>query len=85
MHETYAREVVEKFGMGEARVASTPFEHGVDLGLVGAGLEGDPAMAGIPYNSVVGSLMYLAVCTRPNLAMFVSALSSFCQAPRLEH
>ena len=64
---------------------STPFEHGVDLGLVGAGVEGDPAMAGIPYRIVVGVAVAVAVCTRPDLAMVVSALSSFCQAPRLEH
>ena len=29
--------------------------------------------------------MYLAVCTRPDLAMAVSALSSSCQAPQPEH
>ena len=75
--EKYTREEVEKFGMGEAWVASTPFEHGVDPGLLGAGVEGDPVMAGIPYRSVVGSLMYLAVCTRPDMAMAVLALSSF--------
>ena len=42
-------------------------------------------MAGIPYRSVVGSLMYLAVCTRPDLSIAVSALSSYCQAPQPEH
>ena len=72
----YAQEVVAKFGMGEAKAASTPFEHGGELVLAGAGVEGNPAMAGIPYRSAVGSLMYLVVCTRPDLAMVVSALSS---------
>ena len=75
--------------MGEARVASTPFEHGSEMGLAEAGNpvgEGSPAgMAGIPYRSVVGSLMYLAVCTRPDLSMAVSPLSRYCQAPQREH
>ena len=33
MQEKYAQEVVKKFGMGEAKVASTPFEHGSEMGL----------------------------------------------------
>ena len=89
MQEKYAQEVVKKFGMGEAKVASTPFEHGSGMGLAEAGSsagEGSPAgMGDIPYRSVVGSLMYLAVCTRPDLSMAVSALSRYCQEPQPEH
>ena len=39
VQEKYAQEVVKKFGMGEAKVASTPFEHGSDMGLVVRGDE----------------------------------------------
>ena len=82
VQEKYAQEAVKKFGMGEAKVASTLFEHGSEMGLADAGSsagEGSPAgMADIPYKSVVGSLMYLAVCTRPDLSMAVSALSRYC-------
>ena len=89
MQEKYAQEVVKKSGMGEAKVASIPFEHGSEMGLAEAGSsfgEGGPAgMADIPYRSVVGSLMYLAVCTRPDLSMAVSALSRYCQAPKPKH
>ena len=89
MQEKYAQEVVKKIGMEEAKVASTPFEHGSEMGLAEAGRsarEGSPAgIADIPYRSVVGSLMYLAVCTRPELSMAVSALSNYCQAPQPEH
>ena len=70
-------------------MASAPFEHGSEMGLAKAGDsagEGSPAgMADIPYRSVVGSLMYLAVRTRPDLSMAVSALSRHCQAPQPEH
>ena len=37
VQEKYAQEVVKKFGMGEAKVASTPFEYGSEMGLVAAG------------------------------------------------
>ena len=79
MQEKYAQEVVKKFGMGEAKVASTPFEHGSEMGLAEAGNsagEGSPAgMADIPYRSVVGSLMSLAVCTQPDLSMAADQLT----------
>ena len=42
-------------------------------------------MKGIPYRSLMGSLMYLAVCTRPNLVMGVSTINCFCQDPRMVH
>ena len=67
VQEKYAREVVRMFGMGEAKVASTPFEHGSKMGLAEASSsvgEGGPVgMADIPYRSMVGSFMYLVVCT----------------------
>lgn len=39
----------------------------------------------IPYRSVVGALLYLAVCTRPDLAYTVNQLTRFLSAPRLVH
>ena len=53
--------------MGEAKVASTPFEHGSEMGLAEAGSsvgEGSPAgTADIPYKSVVGMLEPLLLVT----------------------
>ena len=46
VHEKYAQEVVKKFGMGEAKLASTPFEHGSEMGLAEAGsLAGEGSLA----------------------------------------
>jgi hypothetical protein len=38
-----------------------------------------------PYASVVGSLMYVMVCTRPNIAHSVGVLSRYMSKPRKEH
>ena len=43
------------------------------------------AMAKIPYLSAVGSLMYLATCTRPNIAYSVSLLARFSANPGQRH
>ena len=45
----------------------------------------DPGMVDIPYRSLVGSLMYFAVCTRPDLSMAVSALSRYSLNPQMVH
>nr|GEV40152.1 retrovirus-related Pol polyprotein from transposon TNT 1-94 [Tanacetum cinerariifolium] len=42
-------------------------------------------MKTVPYSSVVGSLMYAMVCTRPDLAHAVSVVSSFMANPGKAH
>ncbi|XP_040873685.1 secreted RxLR effector protein 161-like [Glycine max] len=42
-------------------------------------------MSHIPYASVVGSLMYAMVCTRPDLAQAVSVVSRYMGNPGMEH
>ena len=42
-------------------------------------------MENIPYTSAIGSLMYLATCTRLDLAVAVSELSKFSQNPGVAH
>ena len=42
-------------------------------------------MSHVPYASVVGSLMYAMVCTRPDIAHAVRVLSRYMSKPRKEH
>lgn len=42
-------------------------------------------MAKVPYASVVGSLMYAMVCTRPDIAQAVGVVSRFMNNPGKEH
>ena len=64
-----------------------PLELGSLLGVEGCsqGDEEGAAVQGIPYKSLVGSLLYLIKCTRPYVAMRVSILSRFCQDPGILH
>ena len=43
------------------------------------------AMKTIPYASVVGSLMYTQVCTRPNIAFIVDVLGRYLLNPSHDH
>jgi hypothetical protein len=42
-------------------------------------------MSHIPYSNVVGNLMYAMICTRPDLAHFVSVVSIFMHNLDREH
>jgi hypothetical protein len=42
-------------------------------------------MSHVPYANVVGSLMYVMVCTRPDIAHVVGVLSRYMSKPRKEH
>ena len=42
-------------------------------------------MIDIPYRSAIGSLTYLATCTRPDIAVAISELSKFSQNPGVAH
>eukprot|EP00253_Pinus_taeda_P007701 PITA_07701 len=47
--------------------------------------EEEEGMSRVPYASVVDSLMYVMVCTRPNIAHEVGVLSRFISKPGKEH
>ena len=42
-------------------------------------------MESIPYASVVGSIMYIMICTRPDLAHVISVTSRYMADPGKEH
>jgi hypothetical protein len=42
-------------------------------------------MSCVPHASVVGSLMYAPICTRPSITHVVGFLSKYMSKPRKEH
>lgn len=69
----YIRDLLERFGMTEANTVSTPLDPNVKLEKT----EEDPEHEKIPYQELIGSLLYLATCTRPDISYSVSYLSQF--------
>ncbi len=45
--------------------------------------DGDPVED--PYSELIGSLLYLSVCTRPDIAQSVGALARYSSAPKTPH
>ena len=85
--EKYTANVLKRYDMTECRLASTPLPPACKLSKLDSPTiaEGIKDMELAPYKSAVGSMMYLAICTRPDISAAVSALSSFNANPRRAH
>ncbi|WP_461521912.1 reverse transcriptase domain-containing protein, partial [Porticoccus sp.] len=86
-HERYATDVVTRFGLQESTCrAHTPMEQGLKLSkteLDDITSEQQDWINCFDYQAKVGCLMYLATCTRPDIAHAVSVVSRFMSTPTL--
>ena len=74
-------EILTRFGMNEAKGRSVPLSQAEKLTR-----DGEPLDTGEhPYRELVGSLLYLSVCTRPDIAHAVGVLSRYMSAPTTDH
>jgi len=83
--ENYVKTVLKKFNMEECKPVSTPMNASEKLLKVELSREEYQEMKNVPYSQAVGSLMYLAVSTRPDIAYAVSCLSQFNNCPAKCH
>lgn len=70
----YIRDLLDRFGMTDANPVASPLEPGLKLG---AASDEDDGHEALPYRELIGSLMYLAICTRPDISFAVSYLSQY--------
>ena len=83
MHQKqYITKILEKYQMTEAKTVSTPASIDVKLQKDDGSSKGVDA---INYQSMVGSLLYAAVATRPDIAQAVGAVSKFSANPTVAH
>lgn len=87
MQKQYINDVISRFNMKDANSVSTPLEVGIKLTK-----EMEPKtetekenMKDKPYRELVGSLVYLANSTRPDIAYASSELSRYCANPGSQH
>ena len=78
----YIEKLLKKFGQAEAKTMSTPADINVKL------KKSDNVSKHVDtvrYQSIVGSLLYAAMITRPDIAYAVGVLSKFCTNPDESH
>jgi hypothetical protein len=85
--EKYVETVLDKFKMNDCSTMSTPINESEPLSesMSPTDYKGHLEMRNIPYREAVGSIMYLAVSTRPDISKAVSNVSKYLQNPGLEH
>lgn len=78
----YMRKVLERFKMSEAKPLSVPADPNVSLQPVESSEE---RLCNAPYREAVGSLMFLAIVSRPDIAYAVNTASKFLNKPSEIH
>jgi len=84
---TYIETILDRFSLSDAKPYATPIVPGANYTRSQA--PADPAeadyMQKIPYREAVGSLMYAAVATHPDITFAISTLSQFLDNPGCIH
>jgi len=75
----YIDEVLDKFGMSNCKSVSTPMENGLKLS------KSEIKDETLPYQKLIGSLLYLSTTSRPDISFAVSYLSQFNNCYQKEH
>lgn len=74
--EQYIEEILERFGMTNCKPVGTPSDTHAKLSI--ATFTPDTSLVGkIPFQEAVGSLLFLAQCTRPDISFAVNDVSRF--------
>lgn len=85
--EKYVQDILRRFKMEDCKPVETPMNPAVKLSknMCPTTEEEKKYMSQVPYRNLIGSLMYLATSTRPDIAHAISALSQFNENPGEEH
>lgn len=85
--DKYVRRILDRFNMADSKGVWTPLP--AHLKLSAAQCPTDAVEKGkmscVPYEQAVGSLMYLMVCTRPDIALAMGKLSRYMSNPGKVH
>ena len=82
LQDQYIETVMKRFNFEDAYPVSTPMDPGSRLTSISESQ--NPADETL-YRSILGSMMYLMLCTRPDLAFAIGRLSMYSSNPSTEH
>lgn len=80
--DCYAKDVLQRFGMENCKPAPTPMDPGLKLR---AATDDDQIVDPDVYQAAVGSLLYLSVASRPDIAYAVSCAARYTAKPISMH
>jgi hypothetical protein len=85
--KAYVQKILERFGMTDAKPLTTPMDPNVKLSIAQCPSTAREItdMKNVSYREAIGSLMYAALGTRPDIMFSVSFLLQFMQNPGRAH
>lgn len=85
--EDYIKKILERFNMGECNPVSTPVDVNVklDKSMSPKTEKERNEMKSVPYQEAVGSLLYAAQGTRPDISYAVNLVSRYSKDPGVQH
>lgn len=83
--ESMISNTVKKFGMKESKPFTTPVPGGIKVFKATEAEAREMKEKGYPYRSVVGSLMYISIGTRPDITFAVGVLLQHLETPLIHH
>ena len=83
----YVKKILNRFNMNEAKLVSTPLGSHFKLSKEQSPKteEERDRMSKVPYASAIGNLMYVMVCTRPDIAHAMRVVSKFMSRLGKQH
>ena len=83
----FINRILTKFGFDKCNPTATPSHASMKLSVTMHTDNDihDTAMIDVPYREAVGSLMYLMIGPRPDIAFSVSMVSRYIEAPTIQH
>lgn len=83
----YIEDMLKRFRMEDSNPTLTPIEVGLNYSVeqCAATKEEKEEMSKIPYREAIGTLLFLAMTTRPDISFAVNVLSRFCENPGETH
>lgn len=82
---SYIEKLVERMGLGNCKIATTPLDVHQKLCKAGVNDEVQHEKTDVPYREIVGCLVYISSCCRPDIAHAVSQVAQYCSDPKLSH
>ena len=85
--ENYINSILSKYNIQDSKKGFTPFRYGINLSQNKCPMttEDKEYMKTVPYALEVSSLMYVMLCTRPNICYLVGIVSRYRSNPGREH
>jgi hypothetical protein len=80
----YISDILDRFGMADANPHNTPLPSGAQVDLIKYNEQASPSEIR-HYQSLIGSLLYVQIATRPDISFAVSRLAQYATNPSPEH